>query len=166
MWFTRKFQICYRAPRLWNGLLNTTEKLIELHPVFKTLYLLHFVASWETGGGAEGRCSYSSSYNLILAISRVLIGQLLIFCSPTWSMCCISPRKCTAVKCRPRQKAGVSIVTVGAAESAKYRAHIFVFWAMCIAVYCLAGRAKVPFAYMYNLVAPKLNGLDLAITII
>ena len=58
------------------------------------------------------RCSvtYSSSYNLTPAISRVLIGEHLIFCSPPWPTCCTSPRKCTPVKYKVRQKAGFPIV--------------------------------------------------------
>ena len=47
--------------------------------------------------------TYSSFYNLIAAISRVLIDQHLIFCSPTCS-CCNSSRKCTPVKYKTRQK--------------------------------------------------------------
>ena len=54
---------------------------------------------------------YSSSYNLIPAISRVLIGWHLIFCSPMWPTCCNSSRKCTRVKYKARQKAGFPIVT-------------------------------------------------------
>ena len=49
--------------------------------------------------------AYSSSYNLTPAASWVLIDQHLIFCSPTWPACCSSPRKCTAVKYKARQKA-------------------------------------------------------------
>ena len=47
--------------------------------------------------------TYSSSYNLTPAISQVLIGRRLIFCSPTWPPCCNSPRKCTPVKYKVRQ---------------------------------------------------------------
>ena len=57
------------------------------------------------------RYAYSSSYNLAPAISRVLIGQRLIFCSPTWPTCCNSTLKCTPVKHKARQKAGFQIVT-------------------------------------------------------
>ena len=38
---------------------------------------------------------YSSSCNVAPAISRVLIGRYLIFCSPT---CCSFPRKCMPAK--------------------------------------------------------------------
>ena len=55
--------------------------------------------------------AYSLSNNLTLAISRVLIGQHFIFCSPTWPTCCNSPRKCTPVKYKVRQKAGFPIVS-------------------------------------------------------
>ena len=48
--------------------------------------------------------TYSSFYNLIAAISRVLIDQHLIFCSPTCSTCCNSSRKCMPVKYKTRQK--------------------------------------------------------------
>ena len=54
--------------------------------------------------------TYSPSYNLIPSISRVLIGQHLIFCSLTSPTCCNSPRKCTPVKYKKRQKAGFSIL--------------------------------------------------------
>ena len=59
------------------------------------------------------RCSvtYSSSYNLTPAISRVLIGEHLIFCSPPWPTCCNSPRKCTPVKYKTKQKVGFPIIT-------------------------------------------------------
>ena len=59
------------------------------------------------------RCSvtYSSSYNLTSAISRVTIGEHLIFCSRLWPTCCNSPRKCTPVKYKARQRAGFPIVT-------------------------------------------------------
>ena len=55
--------------------------------------------------------TYSSSYNLTPAISRVLIGEQLIFCSPPWPTCCNSPRKCTPVKYKTRQKVGFPIIT-------------------------------------------------------
>ena len=57
------------------------------------------------------RCSvtYTSSYNLTPAISRVLIGEHLIFCSPPWPTCCNSPRKCTPVKYKARQKTGFQL---------------------------------------------------------
>ena len=45
-----------------------------------------------------------------VAISRALIGQHLIFCPPTWSTCCISPRKFTR-QGDARQNAGLPIVT-------------------------------------------------------
>ena len=59
------------------------------------------------------RCSvtYSSSYNLTPAIPRVTIGEHLIFCSRPWPTCCNSPRKCTPVKYKARQRTGFSIVT-------------------------------------------------------
>ena len=59
------------------------------------------------------RCfvTYSSSHNLTPAISRVMIGQHLIFYSPPWLKCCNSPRKCTPVKYKARQKDGSPIVT-------------------------------------------------------
>ena len=59
------------------------------------------------------RCSvtYSSSYILTPAISWVLIGDHLIFCSPPWPMCCNSLPKCTPVKYKARQKAGFPTVT-------------------------------------------------------
>ena len=55
--------------------------------------------------------SVFSSYNLTPAISQVLIGRHLIFCSPTWPTCCNSPRKYTPVKYKVRQKVGFSTVT-------------------------------------------------------
>ena len=55
--------------------------------------------------------SYTSSYNLALAISGVLTGWHMISCSPTWPTCCNSSRKCTSVKYKARQKAGFLIVT-------------------------------------------------------
>ena len=59
------------------------------------------------------RCSvtYSSSYTLTPAISWVLIGENLIFCSPPWTTCSNSSRKCTLVKYKARQKAGFPTVT-------------------------------------------------------
>ena len=54
---------------------------------------------------------HSSSYNLTQPISRVLIGQHLIFCSLTSPTCCNLLRKCTPVKYKKRQKAGFTIVT-------------------------------------------------------
>ena len=54
--------------------------------------------------------TYSSSWNLTPPISRVLIGHL-IFCSLTSPTCCNSPRKCTPIKYKVRQKAGFPIVT-------------------------------------------------------
>ena len=64
------------------------------------------------------RCfvTYSSSHNLTPAISRVMIGQHLIFYSPPWLKCCNSPRKCTPVKYKARQKAGFPIVTYTTSE--------------------------------------------------
>ena len=49
--------------------------------------------------------SYSSSCNLTPPISLFLIGWHLIFCPSTWPRCCNSPRKCTLVKYKGRQKA-------------------------------------------------------------
>ena len=54
--------------------------------------------------------AYSLYYSQTLAISRVLIGRHLIFCLLTWPTCCNSPRKCTPVKYKARQKAGFPIV--------------------------------------------------------
>ena len=54
--------------------------------------------------------AYSSPCNLTPPVSRVLIGRHLIFCPPTWPMCCNSPRKCTPVKYKARQKAEFPIV--------------------------------------------------------
>ena len=51
--------------------------------------------------------TYNLSYNLIPAISRVLVGRYLIFCSSTWPTRCNSPRKSMPVKCKTRQKAGL-----------------------------------------------------------
>ena len=47
---------------------------------------------------------YSPFYNLAPPISRVLIGQYLIFCSLKSPTCCSSPRKCTPVKYKKKQK--------------------------------------------------------------
>ena len=55
--------------------------------------------------------TYSSSDNLAPSISRVLIGRHLIFCSLTSPTCRNSPRKCTPVNYKVRQKAGFPIVT-------------------------------------------------------
>ena len=55
--------------------------------------------------------TYNSSYNRTPPISRVLIGQHLIFCSLTSPTCCNSPRKCTPVKYNESPKAGFPIVT-------------------------------------------------------
>ena len=55
--------------------------------------------------------TYSSSYNLTPPTSRVMIGQHLIFCSLASPTCCNSPRECTPVKYKARQKAGFRIVT-------------------------------------------------------
>ena len=55
--------------------------------------------------------TYSPSYNLAPPISRVLIGQHLMFFSLTSPMCCNSPRKCSPVKYKNRQKAGFPIAT-------------------------------------------------------
>ena len=44
-------------------------------------------------------------------ISRVLIGQQLIFHSLTSPPCCDSPQKCTPVKYKKRQKLGVKILS-------------------------------------------------------
>ena len=57
------------------------------------------------------RHTYSTSDNVTPPISRVLIGRYLIFCWLTSPPCCNSPRKCTPVKYKKRQKAGFSIVT-------------------------------------------------------
>ena len=54
---------------------------------------------------------YSSSDNLASPISRVLIIRHLILCSLTSPTCCNSPRKCTPVKYKARQKAGFPIIT-------------------------------------------------------
>ena len=53
--------------------------------------------------------SYSSSCNLTPPISLFLIGWHLIFCPSTWPRYCNSPRKCTLVKCKGRQKADCRI---------------------------------------------------------
>ena len=55
--------------------------------------------------------AHSSSYNLTPALSRVLLGQHLIFCSHTWSKCCNAPRKCTPVTYKARQKDGFPVLT-------------------------------------------------------
>ena len=55
--------------------------------------------------------SYSSSCNLTPPISPVLMGQHLIFCLLIWATYWKSPRKCTPVKYKARQKAGFPIVT-------------------------------------------------------
>ena len=57
------------------------------------------------------RSAYSSSNNLAPPISRVLIGQHLIFSLLTPPTCCNSPPKCTPVKYKAKQKAGFPIVT-------------------------------------------------------
>ena len=44
-------------------------------------------------------------------VSRVMIDKHLIFCPYMWSTCCNTPRKCTPVKYKVRQKAGFPIVT-------------------------------------------------------
>ena len=54
---------------------------------------------------------YSTSDNETSPISRVLIGLHLIFHSLTSPPCCNSPRKCTPVKYKKRQKARFPIVT-------------------------------------------------------
>ena len=59
----------------------------------------------------EAIVTYSLSYNLAPRISPVLIGQPLIFCSLMSPTCCNSPRKCTPVKYKKRQKAGFQIAT-------------------------------------------------------
>ena len=59
----------------------------------------------------EAIVTYSLSYNLTPRISRVLIGQPLTFCSLMSPRCCNSPRKCTPVKYKKKQKAGFQIVT-------------------------------------------------------
>ena len=59
----------------------------------------------------EAIVTYSLSYNLTPRISRVLIGQPLTFCSMMSPTCCNSPRKCTPVKYKKKQKAGFQIVT-------------------------------------------------------
>ena len=41
---------------------------------------------------------HSSSYNLTLLLSRVLIGRYLTFCSLTSSTCCNSPPNCAPLK--------------------------------------------------------------------
>ena len=48
---------------------------------------------------------------LWIHLSSVLIGEHLIFCSPPWPTCCNSPRKCTPVKYKTRQKVGFPIIT-------------------------------------------------------
>ena len=53
----------------------------------------------------------SPLYNLTSPISRVLIGEHLIFCSLTSPTCCNLRQKCTSVKYKKRQKAGFPIVT-------------------------------------------------------
>ena len=50
--------------------------------------------------------TYSSCNNLISVISRVLIYSYLNFCSLTSPTSCNSPRKCTPVKGKVKQKAG------------------------------------------------------------
>ena len=55
--------------------------------------------------------TYSTSDNEIPPISRVLIGRHLIFDSLTSPPGCNSPRKCTPVKYKKRQKAGFPVVT-------------------------------------------------------
>ena len=52
--------------------------------------------------------TYSPSYNLTPPISPVMIGQHLIFCSMTSPTYWNSPRKCTPVKYKKRQKTWVS----------------------------------------------------------
>ena len=52
--------------------------------------------------------SYNMSDNETPPISRVLIGQHLIFHSLTSPLCCNSPGKCTPVKYKKRQKSWVS----------------------------------------------------------
>ena len=54
---------------------------------------------------------YSPSYNLTPPVSGVLTSQQLIFCLMTSPTCCNSPRKCTPVKSKNKQKAGFPIVT-------------------------------------------------------
>ena len=55
--------------------------------------------------------TYSTSGNVTPPICRVLIGQHLIFSSLTLPTCCNSPRKCTPVKHKTRQKARFQIVS-------------------------------------------------------
>ena len=55
---------------------------------------------------------YSSSYNLTLPLSRVLIGgRHLIFCLLTSPTCCGLLRKCAPVKHKAWQKTGFPIAT-------------------------------------------------------
>ena len=53
----------------------------------------------------------STPDNETAPISRVLIGQHLIFHSLASLPCCNSPQKCTPVKNKKLQKTGFSIVT-------------------------------------------------------
>ena len=73
--------------------------------------IINISSSAFRGSHRRSSVTYSSSYNLTPAISRVLIGEQLIFCSPPWPTCCNSPRKCTSVKYKARQKTGFPIVT-------------------------------------------------------
>ena len=57
------------------------------------------------------RHTYSTSDNVTPLVSSVLISRHLIFCWLTSPMCCNSPRKCTPVKYKKRQKAGFPIIT-------------------------------------------------------
>ena len=82
----------------YEGLLN----LVSIYRKFHTSIVYNFLVHHPT---------YSPSYNLSPPISRVLIGQYLIFCSLKSPTCYNSPRKCTPVKYKKRQKAWFPIVT-------------------------------------------------------
>ena len=59
----------------------------------------------------KSNTTYISFYDLIIALSRILIGRHFKFLSPMCLTCCNLPQECAPVKYKERQKAGYPIVT-------------------------------------------------------
>ena len=86
--------------------------LLVYHMAIKMLFLnLSHVNSKPSKYFLHNFFTCNSSYNLAPPISWVLIGRHLIFFPLTLRTFCNSPRKCTPVKYKARQKAGSPIVT-------------------------------------------------------
>ena len=110
LYFLDQLHWCYM---LLNTVVITSyqRQIQELHVSDEKSCGKRYSLATVNGCPKEPYLTYSTSDNEAPLISRVLIGRHLIFHSLTSPPCCSSPRKCTPVKYKTKQKARFLVVT-------------------------------------------------------